>query len=58
MNKQVAINIIKFLNSVTLTGHNEREAMNEACATLLEIVNAKEPDTQETKEAEGKANSK
>ena len=44
MKKQTAMNIIKFLDQVGIKGHREREAMNEACDALLEIVNAKEED--------------
>ena len=44
MKKQTAMNIIKFLDKVEIKGHKEREAMNEACDVLLEIVNTKEED--------------
>ena len=43
MKKQTAINIIKFLDEVPIKGHKTREAMNEACEELLEIVNNEKP---------------
>lgn len=44
MNKQNAINCIKFLNEVSIKGHDTREAMNAVCAELLEIINAEPPE--------------
>lgn len=42
MEKQTALNIIKFLDDVAIKGHVAREAMNDACASLLEIINYEE----------------
>lgn len=53
MNKQNAINAIKFLDRVEIKGHQEREALTAVCQDLLAIVNAEEP--QENSEPDGKA---
>ena len=47
MNKQIAIDAIKFLNKVEITGHRERESMNAVCDALLAIVNSDEQLTQD-----------
>lgn len=40
MDKRIATNVIKMLDRVPVTGHTDREAMNEACQVLMEIINA------------------
>ena len=54
MKKQNAINAIKFLNEVTVKGHQTREAMNDLIEDLLAIVNADE-DKKPSKDDNGKA---
>ncbi len=49
MKKQTAMNIIKFLDTVSVKGHKVREAMNDACTELLDIVNAEEPKEPDAK---------
>ena len=57
MNKQNAINAIKFLDEVQVKGHNQREAMNAVCADLLAIVNT-DKDKNPNQDNDGKTNAK
>lgn len=57
MNKQNAINAIKFLDEVSVQGHNKREAMNAVCADLMAIVNSEE-DKKSPKGDNGKTDTK
>lgn len=47
MNKQNAMNALKFLDRVEVKGHQEREVMNAVCAELLGMVNTEELDIKE-----------
>lgn len=40
MDKRIATNIVKMLDGVAITGHQDRQAMNEGCEALLAIINA------------------
>ena len=56
MNKQIASNIIQFLDRVSTTGHNERIVMNEAVTALTDIMKAE--DEPKKPEKDGKADTK
>ena len=44
MDKQLIQNIAIFLDRVTLTGHKEREVMNQVVAALEELLKENEQD--------------
>ncbi len=54
MNKQIATNIIQYLDRVSITGHQERMIMNEAVNSLGEFVIEQNEDDKET---DGQTNS-
>lgn len=55
MEKQNAVNLIKFLDRVEVKGHTEREAMNACIEDIMVIVNAEELQEKMEKDAEADA---